>query len=457
MAEIVVLGAGPAGLMAALDLATAGHRCVLLEAQGRPGGMSASIEVAGQRVDLGSHRLHPATSRELLAEIGEWLGDDLQTRERNGRIHLSGRWIGFPLRATDMIRNLPPAFAVRAMVDSLTGPLRRGAERSFDDAIRRRLGPAVASDFYAPYAAKLYGVEPGALSVELADRRVSAGGPIDIARRVLRASRPEGRTFLYPRDGYGQIVDRLTERVVAAGVDLRLASPASAITPSGDRFRVSTASGDVEVDLALSSIPPAALARIVDDVPTEVATAMSQVRTRAMVLVYLVVDLDRYTPFDAHYIPDASRSIARLSEPKNYRDGDDPPGQTVLCAEIPCWVGDDVWNANDVALGQLVADDLRQLGLPEPPVLDVASERLPSVYPVLERSTEAARTAVSTWVDGLDGIVSFGRQGLAVPDNLHHVLTMGRSVARAVREDGSFDRDRWAESLLAFETHVVED
>ena len=43
VAEIVVLGAGPAGLMAALDLATAGHRCVLLEAQGRPGGMSASI------------------------------------------------------------------------------------------------------------------------------------------------------------------------------------------------------------------------------------------------------------------------------------------------------------------------------------------------------------------------------------------------------------------------------
>lgn len=457
MADIAILGAGPAGLLAARDLAAAGHHCVLFEAQGRTGGMAASVEVAGQRVDLGSHRLHHATSPELLAEIGDWLGDDLQTRERNGRIHLSDRWVGFPLRAGDMIRHLPPGFTVRAVRDSLLSPLRRGPEPSFDDAIRRRLGPAVATDFYAPYAAKLYGVEPDALSAELADRRVSAGGPIDILRRVLRAARPEGRTFLYPRDGYGQIVDRLTERVVDVGVDLRLDSPVQRITRDAQGLTVTGPDGDARADLVLSSISPHTLARIVGDVPTGVADSLDTVRTRAMVLVYLVLDVDQYTPFDAHYIPAIDCSVARLSEPKNYRDGDDPAGQTVLCAEVPCWVGDETWTAGDLELGAMVADDLRRLGLPDPSVTEVATERLPSVYPVLERSSEAQRRTVSEWANHVDGVISFGRQGLAVPDNLHHVLSMGRQVAEAVRADGSFDRERWATSLAEFSEHVVED
>lgn len=457
MPEIVVLGAGPAGLMAALEVQRRGHRCVLLEATARTGGMAASIVVAGQRVDLGSHRLHHATPPELLAEIRSWLGDDLQTRERNGRIHLGGRWVGFPLRAGDLIRHLPPGFALRAARDTATGPLRRGAERSFDDAVRRRLGPAVADDFYAPYAAKLYGVPAGRLSVSLADRRVSAAGPRDIARRVLRAARPEGRTFLYPRQGYGEIVDRLTDQVVDAGVDLRLASPATALRHLSGRVRVTTTGGDVDADLVLSSISPRTLARALAPVPPEVAAAVSAVRTRAMVLVYLVVGVNRYTPFDAHYIPDSTCAIARLSEPKNYRDGDDPTGQTVLCAELPCWAGDAIWSAGDDELGRLVVDDLRRLGLPNPAVVSVTTQRLPSVYPVLERSTEDARALIDAWVLGLDRIVGFGRQGLAVPDNLHHVLAMGRAVAAAVADDGSFDRTSWNRSRAEFERHVVED
>ena len=73
--EVLVVGGGPAGLAAAFLAAREGHRVVLLEAGHRVGGMAASVDIAGQRVDLGSHRLHPAASpgsmgllRELLLE-----------------------------------------------------------------------------------------------------------------------------------------------------------------------------------------------------------------------------------------------------------------------------------------------------------------------------------------------------------------------------------------------------
>src|SRR6185312_14335280 len=67
-ADLIVLGAGPAGVGAAQRAARAGHRVVLLERAGRVGGAAGSITVAGIRADLGSHRLHPTIEPRILAE-----------------------------------------------------------------------------------------------------------------------------------------------------------------------------------------------------------------------------------------------------------------------------------------------------------------------------------------------------------------------------------------------------
>ena len=37
---------------------------------------------------------------------------------------------------------------------------------------------------------------------------------------------------------------------------------------------------------------------------------------------------------------------------------------TILCAEIPCWVGDEVWESSDGDIGEIVLSDLKKLGLP---------------------------------------------------------------------------------------------
>ena len=203
MAEIVVVGAGPAGLMAALCSAQVGHRCTLLEAGEAVGGMAGSFEVAGQRVDYGSHRLHPATPERFLELFRSLLGSDLQVRPRRGRIRLGGRWLAFPLRAGDMILNLPVAFSARAALDAVAAPLRRrrmNAVVSFEDEVVRRLGSVVAREFYVPYAGKLYGVGASELDRELALRRVSASGAADVLGRVARAFRPQGRQLPVPAD-----------------------------------------------------------------------------------------------------------------------------------------------------------------------------------------------------------------------------------------------------------------
>lgn len=453
-----MIGAGPAGLAAALTAAERGHDVVVFEAAEAVGGMAGSFEVAGLRVDHGSHRLHASTSPEFLRRLSDLLGNDLQARERNGRIRLRDRWVAFPLRLTDMARRLPPTFGARAGVEALAGPLRRGSGPAggFLDEVARRLGPTVTDEFYRPYGAKLYGVEPEELTAELARRRVSTSSPFEILAKAARAGRTNGRLFYYPRRGYGQVSEALAEAALAAGVEIRLGEPVTRVM-AGPNPTILSSSATAEVDLIASTMPLPALASALEPaVEPPVAAAVSALRTRSMVLVYLVVPRGAYTPYDAHYFPSPDISICRLSEPKNYRDGDDPAGLTVLCAELACWAGDEIWSADNAELGDRLAADLARAGLPDTDHTDVVVRRLPSVYPVYERATEQARAVVEQWLAGIPGVLSFGRQGLGVPDNLHHVLDMGVAAGSSFGPDG-VDRDAWARSLQAFAANVVVD
>ena len=425
--------------------------------------MAGSFEVAGQRVDFGSHRLHPATPERFLELFRSLLGPDLQVRPRRGRIRLRGRWLAFPLRAGDMIRNLPVSFSAWAALDAAATPLRRrrmNAVVSFEDEVVRRLGPAVAREFYVPYARKLYGVEATELDRELAQRRVSASGAAEVLGRVVKAVRPQGRRFLYPRAGYGQLSEALARRAADAGVDVRMRSRVGAISTVGDGVSVRFDGGTIDADSVLSTMPAPALARALEPPPpAEVLDSLGRCRSRAVVLAYLVIARDRFTPFDAHYFPGPETLVARLSEPKNYRDGDDPPGQTVLCAEIPCWPGDELWQAADDSIGEMVATDMGRIGLGAVEPVGVEVRRLPSVYPVYEMASMNARAGVESWLRSLSsrGVLSLGRHGLGVLDNLHHMLAMGEAAAAAVGPSGAPDAVAWSRSLDAFAKHVVED
>jgi protoporphyrinogen oxidase len=210
-----------------------------------------------------------------------------------------------------------------------------------------------------------------------------------------------------------------------------------------------------------STLPAAALCAMTDPLPpAAVTSAARSLESRAMVLVYLVLDQARYTPYDAHYLPGPTTPLTRLSEPRNYRDGPDPAERTVLCAELPAWVGDQRWNMDDGDLARLVADSLADLDLPTFRPIAHAVRRQAAVYPVLRVGTEDAWQTVECHLRHLadrEQIISFGRQGLHAHDNTHHALAMAWEAVACLDAQGCFDARRWSGELERFATHVVED
>jgi protoporphyrinogen oxidase len=457
----VVLGAGPAGLGAAYRLARAGHAVTVLERNAVPGGLAGSFEVAGQRVDFGSHRLHPSCAPEIMALLRALLGTDLQQRPRNGRIRLAGRWVAFPPSPGDLVRRLPPPLVAGLALDTLAGPLRRGPRAdTFSEVVRSRLGPTLAEQFYFPYMRKIWGIEPDELSGELARRRVGARSLGSLVQRLrTRGVAADRRVFYYPRLAYGEISERLADAAAAAGADIRLGTTVAGIDVAPGHVEVRLDGGHtVKADHAWSTLPLPVLASLVcPAAPAEVRAAADRLEFRGLVLVYLALSRARFTPFDAHYFPGPEVACSRISEPKNYRDNpDDPADRTVLCAEVPASVGDAVWTAPDDELGRLVADGLARVGLPVGAVDEVVVRRLPRTYPVYRVGFEADFDVLDGWAD-TSGVLTLGRQGLFAHDNTHHALAMAWAAADALDTDGGVDPVKWSAARDAFRAHVVED
>ena len=459
--DIAILGAGPAGLAAAYRLARAGRAVAVLERGTVPGGLAGSFDVGGVRVDHGSHRLHPSCAPPVMRLLRELMGDELQRRRRHGRIRLAGRWVAFPPRPADLARNLPPRFALGLARDTLFAPFRRSPRRdTFAEVVRASLGPTLAEGFYAPYVRKIWGVDGAELSGELARRRVGARSSGALLRRLRRRT-PDAGYFYYPARGYGAIVECLAAAAVGAGATLELGAEVTGLALEHDRVRVERAGRPaVAAEHVWSTLPLPLVARLVEPpAPAPVLAAAGRLAFRSLLLVYLVLDRARYTEFDAHYFPGLDVAFSRVSEPKNYRDGRgyDPRERTVLCAEIPCSVGDELWRAGDDELGALVAGGLVSQGLPAAVPVEVAVRRVPRAYPSYTVGYEADFHLVDGWASAQPHLLSFGRQGLFAHDNTHHAMAMGWAAADALGTGLTVDRDRWAASRREFASHVVED
>ncbi len=451
---------------------------VVIEGQPAVGGLASSFECRGLYFDHGSHRLHPATDPEILTEIRRLLGPDLLVRPRHGRIRLLGRYVKFPLSPVDLAVRLPPSFIAGVARDAIAKRLRKSSSSAatFAEALLAGLGPTICTRFYFPYARKLWGLDPTAIAVEQAQRRVSANSIGKMVRKALAVVPGLGSAkpaiFYYPRRGYGQISDALAAEVRRLGGTILLSTQVRQIVvegghvrrlvvathPAGSRDGGTVGGREIDAKLVFSTIPVTALARLLEPPPDPVMSSVRQLTYRGMVLLYLILGVERFTPYDAHYFPEEEVVFSRVSEPKNYSMAGEPVERTGLCVEIPCTVGDQIWRASDEEITRRVAGDLSRVGLPVDGLVRTSfTRRLPHVYPVYDRAFSEHLEAVSGHLARITGLISLGRQGLFAHDNTHHTIEMAYRASECIGPDLTWDGERWGRYREQFRSHVVED
>lgn len=422
--DVIVLGGGPAGLGAAWEVASGGARVLVVERDDATGGLCRTHERDGFRFDMGGHRFITA-DRDLLDRVVRLAGDDLLLAERTSEVALLGRRFRYPLELGNLLKNLPPRLAVKALASWARARVvpRRGPPATFEDWAVERFGRVLFDLFIGPYTAKVWGEPPGQLSTEWAAQRISLLDLGEAIRHLLprlfgrqeeATPRTHARTFLYPRLGMGQLFDRIRDEAQRRGATVLHRARATSFERTGQRVtRVMLETPDgpasARADWVLSTIPlPAVLPLALGDEGAALAAPFVFRPVR-----FLDVALARATalPTTWCYVGDEKLAAGRLQEPRRRSAHMAPAGATSLMIEVPHAPGDALDRASDDELLRRMRDELRPLVDLDRDVRFAFSVRAPEAYPVHLRGTEHARAAALAALGRVSNLRTFGRQG----------------------------------------------
>jgi monoamine oxidase len=275
-ADVVVVGAGFAGLSAARDLVQHGHDVVVLEGRDRVGGRSSTTTIAGAAVDLGGTFVGP--TQDAVIALAKELGCETIRTHRRGKNLL--RWRG----KVRTYRSTIPRLSIIELVDvsriqwrfdrvsrrvpvkdPWTSPIAEILDsKTLEEWLRYVHANASTRDLMAIMARVTWGCEPGDVSMLHAVRYVKAAGGlgrmVDVEGGAQQDHFPGGTQQIAVR-----LAEELGQRVVLNAVVHTIERHTDGtLTVGSDR-------GHVAAQAVIVAIPPEHRAGIgfVPDLPPE--------------------------------------------------------------------------------------------------------------------------------------------------------------------------------------------
>jgi protoporphyrinogen oxidase len=459
--DAVIIGAGPAGLTAAWQLAKAGKRSVLLEQDAIVGGISRTDEYKGYRFDIGGHRFF--TKVELVQKLWvEILDEEFMVRPRLSRIYYDGKFFDYPLKPMNALLGLGPVEAVRIGLSYLRAQLfPHREERNFKQWVSNRFGSRLFEIFFETYTEKVWGMPCTEINADWAAQRIKNLDLISAVKNALLGARTnaEGEVittlieeFHYPRLGPGQMWETAARRLRKEhGVETHLNQRVESILHDGARVRslvVRDASGgtrEVTGEHFISSMPVQTLLRCMDPLPpAEVLAAADQLKYRDYLTVVLIVNQPALFPDNWIYIHSPEVKLGRIQNYKNWSPhmvAD--ASKTALGLEYFVQEGDEYWSASDAELIALGKRETEKLGLAKAvDVQDGCVIRMPKAYPVYDGDYQGALQIIRKWLDGLPNLHLIGRNGQHRYNNQDHSMVTACYAAENIAA-GRMVHDVW--------------
>ncbi len=444
--SVAIVGGGVTGLTAAGLLLERGVSVTVYEAAEREGGLAGSFRKNGFTFDFGPHEL--CTENPALIELlREACGDDLIAVEKNVAQHFRGRYLRYPFEIANLLRNVSPAFAARAVLEIVAArarnALRPSPDASFEQWTRSRFGKTLYAAYFGPYTEKVWGVPPASLDASTAAQRISVDSVRDLLKKMAGYrllgrddfSGPHSelrRGFRYVRGGIGVLLERLRRRVERLGGRFEHGKRLVGVRRDREGIqRLVFADGTSATGFrsVIATIPLSEQLRIaLGDAGSELL-ARNPLPYRGMLFVFLRVARPALLPYHWTYFPDPAIPFQRATEFVHFGAGMTPPGATGVALEVASNPGDGTWERSDAAVVRASLKALKRLELlDESDVLGWDVVRVRHAYPVQVVDYQRRVDRLLHALREVPNLVPLGRQGLFRYCNMDECMEMAFDV-----------------------------
>ena len=452
----VVVGAGPAGLTAALQLVRNEQPVTVYEASDQVGGISRTEQRDGWRFDIGGHRFFTKVP-EVEAFWHEVLTDDeFLLRPRMSRILYRGTLFDYPLKPLNALRGLGILEALRCMASYALVRVRPPKDQSnFEGWVAARFGWRLYRIFFKTYTEKVWGLPATEIQADWAAQRIKN---LTIWKAVVNALRPQrGQTeittlidrFQYPKYGPGMMWERARELVEVGGgrvvmntrvERIHLADGALVGVTVRERGRGRRAPATAVV----SSMPLPELVLAIDPpAPDEVQRAAKGLRHRDFLTVALVLPQEAGFPDNWIYVHTPGVRVGRVQNYGSWSPYLVKEGRTCLGLEYFVNEGDEMWSMPDDDLVAFAKREITEIGLAQGDQAEAGFVvRVPKAYPVYDEGYQERVETIRQWLEtSARGVWAVGRNGMHKYNNQDHSMV---TAMYAVENILGGDRDLWA-------------
>ncbi|MGH8507411.1 MAG: FAD-dependent oxidoreductase [Gammaproteobacteria bacterium] len=441
---VVIIGAGPAGLTAAYELAKLGRAPIVLDKASMVGGLARTENHAGYSFDLGGHRFF-TKAKEVSQIWHEVLGKDFLRRPRLSRIYYNRKFFYYPLKPLNTLVQLGLIESILVGLSYLKWqllPYRR--EDTFEQWVTNRFGRRLFLTFFKSYTEKVWGIPCSELKAEWAAQRIK-----DLSLKSVLINmffRPKNtiktliEEFDYPRRGPGMMWNAVKQAIEKRNGTVKVNQEVRRINHNGRCIESILVACDGEEHLVtgshfISSMPISEfIQRLNPAPPAEVLQAAGDLRYRDFLTVCLIINKSDIFPDNWIYVHDPSVQVGRVQNFKNWSPEMVPdPSKTSLGLEYFCNEGDELWNTPDAGLIELAQREIAHIGLARyEDIEDGCVVRVSHSYPVYNSDYREHLDTIRRFIGDFENFQTIGRNGLHRYNNQDHAMLTGLFAARNI-------------------------
>ena len=471
--KVAVIGAGPAGITAAYELAKAGVEVEVYEATSKVGGLAKTIDLWNQKVDLGPHRFFSSDNRvnELWLEVA---GKEYEMVDRLTRIYYKKKFFFYPLKPFDALINLGLGQATLCLLSYLQermSPTKQ--DGTFESWVVSRFGRRLFEIFFKTYSEKLWGISCTELDADFAAQRIKKLSLFEAIKNAVFGGKDNKHKtlvdqFAYPKGGTGMVYENMERYINAHGGKVHCSTPVNRVlTESGTVTALELADGTVKkYDHIISSMPISLLVTRLPEVPANVKQSAESLKFRNTILVYLNVHAIDLFPDNWLYVHSSDLQMGRLTNFRNWVPELYGKEKTsIMVLEYWCYDEDAMWTAKDEELIELAKKELRHTGLiKDADISDGYVYRIQRCYPVYETGYKEKLKPVEEYLSSVKGLSVIGRYGAFKYNNQDHSILMGLLAAENITKgtkhnlwEINTDYDSYQESSVITKTGLQKN